>query len=116
MNSRNVVVLFVCLYYLAGTIGWAQDNRASLGGRVIDQQQAVIPGAGVLVTSLDTRVQQRTTTNNVGEWRVLFLNPGHYSIAVSAQGFTAVEQSNIEVQTPNVKQIDVTLTLGATTE
>src|SRR5437763_701603 len=105
MNRTNFELLcgFLCL--LAGTIVHAQDNRASLGGRVIDQQQALIPGASVVVTSLDTRVQQRTTTNNVGEWKVLFLNPGHYSIAVSAQGFKSVEQSNVELQTADVKQI-----------
>ncbi len=101
---------------LAAVSLWAQDNRATLGGRVTDQQQAVVPGAPVVVTSVDTGVQQRTVTNHGGEWKVRFLNPGLYSVSVSARGFKTVERANIELRTADIKQIDITLELGMTAE
>jgi len=95
---------------------WAQDNRATLGGRVIDQQNAVIPGITVVVTSNDTRIRQSTVTNNQGEWWILFLNPGRYSISVGAQGFKTSERQDIELQTADIKQIDIALELGSSAE
>src|SRR6266542_2444089 len=94
----------------------AQDNRATLGGRVVDPQQALIPGAQIVVTSLATGVRQKTVTNAGGDWKILFLIPGHYGLLVSAQGFKSAERSDIELQTADIKQIDLVLTLGATTE
>src|ERR1051326_1780033 len=102
---RNLAVLWssLCISVL---ILCAQDNRASLGGRVVDQQQAVVPGATVVVICLDTNVQQKTTTNHEGAWKILFLNPGHYGISITAQGFRKAEHTNVELQTADIKQID----------
>jgi hypothetical protein len=101
---------------LAGATMWAQENRASLGGRVSDQQQAVIPGASVVVTAEETRVKQQTVTNGSGEWKMPFLNPGPYSIAVTAPGFKVAERKGVTLQTADIKQIDLVLELGANTE
>ena len=116
MIRMNLVTMCAGLSCLALMSLQAQDNRATLGGRVIDQQQAVIPGAPVVVTSLDTGVQQRTATNQGGEWKVRFLNPGLYSISITAQGFKTAEHSNIELRTGDIKQIDITLAIGMTAE
>jgi hypothetical protein len=95
---------------------WAQESRASLGGRVIDPQQAVVPGAIVVVASDETRVRQQTATNQSGEWKMPFLNPGPYSITVTAPGFKTAERKGITLQTADIKQIDITLELGANAE
>jgi hypothetical protein len=110
------MVLIAGLCCLACISLWGQDNRATLGGRVTDQQDAVVPGAQVVVTAQATQTQQKTTTNNVGEWKILFLNPGRYTISVKAEGFKVAERSNIDLQTGDIKQIDIPLALGATAE
>ena len=109
---RSHVVLWAGLLISVVSL-WAQDNRATLGGRVIDAQDAAMPGVTVVVTSNDTRVQQKTVTNIQGEWRILFLNPGRYSIVVSARGFKTSERKDFELQTADIKQIDIALELGA---
>ena len=116
VKMKNLVTICAGLSFMAVMSLWAQDNRATLGGRVIDQQQALIPAASVVVTALDTGVQQRTVTNQGGEWKVLFLNPGLYSIGVTARGFKTAEHTNIELRTGDIKQIDITLALGMTAE
>jgi hypothetical protein len=101
---------------LSGLSLWGQDNRAALGGRVIDQQNGAVANAGVVVIAEATQTQQKTTTNNIGEWKILFLNPGRYTINVKADGFKVAERSNIELQTGDIKQVDITLTLGTNAE
>ncbi len=111
----DLTLLAASLGCLASLIS-AQENRASLGGRVTDTQQAVVPGATITVISDETNVKQHTSTNGSGEWKMPFLNPGPYSITVSRGGFRTAERRGIVLQTADIKQIDITLEIGASTE
>src|SRR2546426_1596189 len=82
----------------------AQESRATLEGRVTDGQGAVVPQATVVVTSELTGVKQQTVTNKQGIWAVGFLNPGAYTIAVSALNFKTFERRGITLQVADSKQ------------
>jgi len=103
-------------FCLLSAAGWAQESRATLGGRVTDPQGAVVPNADVVVTSDDTGVKQHTRTNAQGNWTVQFLIPGRYSFIIAAPGFKKAERKGMTLQTADMKQIDVTLELGAVAE
>src|SRR5579864_7485849 len=92
----------------------AQEARATLSGRVVDPQNAVVPQARVVVRSDDTGVEQSTQTNGQGNRTVRFLIPGYYSFRVTAPGFKQVERKRIELQTADQKQFDTQLELGST--
>src|SRR5579859_4081048 len=83
----------------------AQESRATLGGRVVDAQGGVVAGAEVVVTSTDTSVKQKTTTNSQGNWIVRFLIPGPYNFSVTSPGFKQAERNGITLQTADNKQI-----------
>jgi len=84
-----------------------------MGGRVLDPQGAVVPGAVVVVRSDDTGVEQTTQTNAQGNWIAGFLIPGNYSISVSAAGFKQADRHGIALQTADQKQLDTQLELGS---
>lgn len=65
----------------------AQEVRATMGGRVTDEQGAVVPNAAVTVVSEDTNVKQQTRTNNQGLWTAQFRVPGHYRFVLNASEF-----------------------------
>ena len=90
----------------------AQESRATLEGRVTDQQGAIIPQAAVVVTSEQTGVKQQTTTNDQGAWTLNFLNPGAYTITISVPNFKTFERRGVTLQVADRKQIDATLELG----
>src|SRR5262245_2434122 len=92
-----------------------QETRATLGGKVLDPNGEVVPGATVTVTADETGVKQTTMTNGDGNWRVQFLLPGSYSFTVEFLGFKKATQS-IKLQVSDQKFIDVKLELGATNE
>jgi hypothetical protein len=94
----------------------AQEARGTLHGQVTDSQRSVVPGATVSVISEDTKVKQETTTNGQGSWSVPFLNPGNYSVTVSAPGFKIAEQKSIVLQTADIKQVDFQLEVGTASE
>src|SRR6516164_1489383 len=116
MFQAQVPVLFAAVWLIATVpIARSQEVRALIGGKVTDPTDAVVPGAEVVVTSDDTGVAQRTTTNEQGNWVVQFLLPGQYRFSISARGFRPAEREGITLQTSDRKTIDVKLELGAAT-
>src|ERR1051325_161713 len=93
---------------------WAQEARATMSGRVVDAQSAVVPSALVAIRSEDTGVEQTPRTNEQGNWIVRFLIPGNYSLRVTAPGFKQVEHHGIALQTADQKQFDTQLEVGST--
>ncbi|HXN23717.1 MAG TPA: TonB-dependent receptor [Candidatus Dormibacteraeota bacterium] len=116
MNISKRWWLLIALFCASLRSVPAQESRATLHGQVLDQQSSVVAGATVTVTSQDTQVRHETTTNGEGSWTIPFLNPGAYSLRVSAPGFKSVEQAGIVLQTADSKQIDFTLELGSRSE
>jgi hypothetical protein len=117
-RSRFALALVASLLLLfAGSLRtFGQESLASLAGKVTDPQNAVVIGATVTVISVETGVVQTAATNRTGEWRVQFLNPGHYSFEVNAAGFKGAQHDVIELQVGDQKTADVQLQIGAVTE
>ena len=96
--------------------GRGQEARATIGGRVVDAQGAIVAGAQVVVVSEDTGVKQTTTTNSDGNWSVRFLIPGRYHFTVGAPGFKQAVSNGIELQTADIRAIDVELAVGSASD
>ena len=60
-----------------------QDVSATITGSIKDPSGAVVPGARVTVTNLDTNISKSTTTGSSGDYLVPLLRPGRYSLTVS---------------------------------
>ena len=111
--KKPLLVLLLCA---AVEPALAQEFRASIGGRVTDPQGSVVPGAAVTLVSEDTAVRFEAKTNTQGIWTIEFLLPARYRLAISAGGFKTSERTGIELQTADVKQIDVELVLGSASQ
>ncbi|HKE28793.1 MAG TPA: TonB-dependent receptor [Bryobacteraceae bacterium] len=99
--------LFAAASYCA-----AQESRGSILGKVTDPQNAVVPGATVVVTNADTGVAHRTTTNPTGYYEVSFLDPGSYKVEVDAQGFKKVVRGPVRLDVGDRLNVDAALQLG----
>lgn len=85
------------------------SDGASLTGRVLDPNGAVILNAEVVALNTETQQSQTTYTNLEGVYRFDSLPPGAYSLTATAAGFKAVEINGVELQ-PSVEQTrDATL-------
>jgi len=99
---------------LSAQLASAQEARATMSGRVVDPQGAVVVNADVVVHSDDTGVDHTTKTNLQGNWNVPFLIPGTYTLRITVAGFKQVERRGITLQTSDQKQFDTQLEMGAT--
>ena len=88
------------------------QSRGSITGKVTDQQNAVIPGASVVVRDLLNGGTRKVTTNQTGYYEVDFLDPGNYSVTADATGFKTTVRSGIEVNTGDRLAIDLQLEVG----
>src|SRR5437764_1109569 len=104
-RSAAAVLLLLLAFAAAG----AQEFRGSLTGKVTDPNGAAVPGATVTVKNVDTNVEASATTNEEGAYSFPLLQPGKYTLTVTAQGFSTATHEAIEVRVADKLTLDVPL-------
>jgi hypothetical protein len=94
----------------------AQIDTGTIAGIIRDTQGAVVSGATVTIRNLATGVVSSTKTNGDGEYQVLSLIPGSYSVEATMTGFGPAKNPAVEIHVRTRAQVDFTLTVGATQE
>src|SRR6186713_1353661 len=74
----------------------AQDFRGGVTGRIVDASGGRMPGVTVTATHVATNVASTTTTNSEGDYAILFLNAGIYTVTAELSGFKKISRQNIE--------------------
>ncbi len=92
---RQCVYLCICL--AMATIGWAQ--APALRGKVTDPSGSSVPGAEVRARMTGGR-EIRTQTNQNGDFQLLNLTPGAYTVRVLSKGFALFEIQDLDVRAP----------------
>jgi hypothetical protein len=103
----------LAIFGFAQTSGFAQTITATLTGEVKDQAGAVVPGATVTATSVETGLSKTAETNDEGRYTITFLPPGEYNIAVERTGFAKVERQNIKLETGQTAGLNIDLSVTA---
>ena len=94
----------------------SQDPRGSIGGRVVDTSDAVVVGAKVQVTNVQTEVSTTVQTNDAGTFRVPFLIPGTYRVTAESSGFKTSSLENIELRVADTLDLTIRLDVGSASE
>src|ERR1700761_5648254 len=92
--------------------GFSQDTGASLVGVVRDAAGASVKGATVTATNKATNAQKGQQSNDQGEYSLLNLQPGTYSLHVEAPGFNSYDQEGIRLDLNQAGPQNITLTVG----
>ncbi len=106
-------VLALPLWLLSPDYSFAQNqSTATITGTIADSSGALVPGAEIDVKSLATQVVVKVKTNNAGSYNVPGLQPGHYAVTITHDGFQTVERTNIDVELDQTARVDARLTTG----
>src|SRR5947209_6415375 len=70
----------------------AQQGTSEIGGKVTDEQGAVLPGVSVVVTNEESGVFREVTTGSDGSYFASQLLPGRYKIAAKLTSFRNFER------------------------
>jgi hypothetical protein len=96
---------------------FAQNDRASITGRVTDPSGANVVGATVKVTNINTGATFDATTNDDGRFVVpSVLQVGIYKVEATKAGFKTAVSDNIELRIGDVREVNLALQVGANTE
>src|SRR5262245_21932301 len=91
--------------------------QAVLTGTVHDPSGAVLPGVIVEAASPALIEKTRTaTTDGSGQYRIIDLKPGIYSLTFTLNGFTTVARTNIEVSGTQTVTIPIEMRVGGVAE
>jgi hypothetical protein len=112
---RLAVAAAVAWVIMAPGLAWAQG--ASITGVVRDASGAVLPGVTVEVSSPALIEKVRSVvTDGTGQYRIVDLRPGTYSITATLAGFSTVKRDGIELTGTMVAAIPLELRVGALEE
>jgi hypothetical protein len=116
-------ILFAGIVVTVATLGWGQASTTSVRGTVSDVQAAVVPGANVTISNVNTGFSQSAKTDEQGVYQFLQIPPGTYTLTVSKSGFATVKEENLRlmVNLPATANVIMnvkgeTTTLDVTTE
>src|SRR5262245_14427195 len=92
-------------------------SAASISGVVIDNSGGVVSGVAVDVSSpaLIEKVRS-TTTNERGEYHIVELRPGTYTVTFTRKGFASLRREGIELTSNFNASINAELPVGALNE
>jgi hypothetical protein len=95
---------------------WAQSSNSTVRGSASDVTNAVIPGATVTLTGIDTGVERKTTTNEAGLFTFPAVIPGPYRLVVESPGMQRYEALlTVRVQVDAVVHAVLSVGQAATT-
>jgi hypothetical protein len=114
MNNIARIVL-ACVLALP-VPGLAQQTTGTIAGRVVDDQDAAIPGAVVTAISPVTGLARETTSDENGLYRLPALPVGAYDVAAELPGFARFARGNIVVNIGQTRDLDIILRVAALAE
>lgn len=94
----------------------AQVETAALSGTVTDPTGAVVAGAEVRATKIDTNTDYVATSNGSGLYLIVGLQPGKYRVFVTKQGFKQIVLTDVTLNVQDTVNRNFALELGATSE
>ncbi len=108
--------LVVCVLSLAtAAAAMAQETSGNVGGRVLDQSEAAVPGVTVTATNKATGFNRVVTTDAEGSYRLTSLPVGAYELKVELSGFAAQTRAE-DVQVGANIDVNFELAVQAVTE
>jgi len=89
---------------------------AAISGRVTDPAGAVVSGATVTATNLETQAVRNTVTDEAGRYSILSLAVGVYEVRILKQGFQEGVRGGIHLAVGQEASVDFALRIGQVAE
>ena len=92
------------------------QSFSSLNGSVFDPSGAIVAGAEITLTSLDTGAKRKTVTNDSGLYSFAQMVPGKYQVVAQAARFSVKTITGLELLVNTPATVNIALEIGTVTE
>ena len=113
-NVMRTLLVFVAVVFTSTLL--RADVTGAISGVVHDPSQAVVPGAHVQVTNVQTNLSQETTSGADGSFHILALPAGPYRLTTTATGFQTFTATDIDLKVNDQLHFDINLQVGSLSE
>ena len=109
MMRRGRLFVFPLVFLLLGSVAHGQFEVGSIVGAVTDPNGSRVPGARIEAVQTATNSSRITTTSDSGEYAIVGLIPGTYTVTITKEGFAKQTRTvNVAVSA----RVDSSFTLG----
>ena len=105
-----IAVLAMCLIAVPAVAQFG-GTTGGIHGKVVDEQGGVLPGVAVTVTG--PGAPQTAYTDARGEFHVINLSPGLYTITLALQGFATVNRESVDVVLGRDTELSIPMKLSS---
>jgi carboxypeptidase family protein/TonB-dependent receptor-like protein len=112
---KSVVVTLTVLLMSAAAQA-QQVGGSALQGRVVDQQQAVLPGVTVIITNQDNGTFRATVTGPDGTYFATGLQAGRYKVSAELSGFKKFTREDVSLVLGSTQTVEIRLEVGGLEE
>lgn len=109
----RMALIAIVLMAASAVIARAQSTFGSIRGTVEDNSGAVIPGATIVISSLDENLERSTTSGSAGEYAFENLQAGHYKLVVHCSGFAEAMVPSATLEARQELRLPITLAVAA---
>jgi uncharacterized membrane protein len=113
LSAKFCMLVVLILTLASGALAQSQATTGNIEGRVLDPKEAVIPDVTVTATNQATGFEKSATTDSEGNYRIILLPPGSYTVKTSApSGFQFASFANVIVTVGGVTPLEISLALA----
>ncbi len=112
MRDLRRIFLLLSLALLLTSAAFSQAVNGTIVGTVTDASGAVIAGARITLTEVNTRIIHTSVTNGSGEYSFPDLPPGTYDVATEMAGFKKEVKTGTVLEANNSPRVDLRLQPG----
>jgi len=105
-------LLLAAMVGMSAQSALAQATTGSIFGRITDVSEAVVPAAEVTAVGDRTGVSYRSSSDNLGNFNVLSLPPGPYTVFVKKEGFEIAKATNVVLEIDQKQLLNFELKIG----
>src|SRR5688572_12158161 len=114
--KRLTASLIAAAVFALPLAAYAQTERGTITGIVVDSSKAAVPGASVSVINTGTNTATNVVSSESGTYSATNLPPGTYRIEATLQGFQTSKVEGVILNAGTTARVDVTLNLGSVSE
>jgi hypothetical protein len=108
------LVQLIALFLVSSLQVFAQADRATLTGVLLDPAGKAVPSAKVTLTAVTTGVIHIDTSNSSGVYTFSSLPVGQYTLVVDAPGFEAEKVDGFSLEVGTTRTLNIPLHIGST--
>jgi hypothetical protein len=113
---RYFLTTGLALFLLFATAAWGQVDQGAITGVITDNTGALVPGAHVTLTQVDTGLVLQQDANGSGAYVFSPVKIGNYTISATSQGFQTTTRANLQLNIQQRLNVSLTLQSGAVSE